>query len=235
MTEVISWHNVSPQKRIILSKRFDTASYTSTPRTYFSASSPYPLQIYNQRKISTALNKVSPYERKTFLRAKRHKKSFDSDLGSSISTLSRIKSTSSFYKSSNVSTSEFSPKQETRLVQSPAIFVIEPGKETSHDLKSLDNFATPSIPSVPSKNDSKRSFSSVDSPKAKYIVRKKRRKIQSFATKSYGDLPQGSDDHGPALIDGVNVPEVNEEINDAYDDLIRNIGESIEESRKNDI
>ena len=107
-------------------------------------------------------------------------------------------------------------------MSSPTVFIIDPESETYNDLKDSKVLTCSSI-SSPINNDSNNAFSFTDSPQAKYILRKKSRRIQNFANKV--DLPQGSDHHGPALIDGVNVPEVNEEINDAYDDLIREIGE----------
>ena len=38
------------------------------------------------------------------------------------------------------------------------------------------------------------------------------------------DVPEGSESHGPIMISGVLVPEIVEEINDAYDDLLVDIG-----------
>ena len=38
------------------------------------------------------------------------------------------------------------------------------------------------------------------------------------------DVPEGSESHGPVMISGVLVPEIVEEINDAYDDLLLDIG-----------
>ena len=38
------------------------------------------------------------------------------------------------------------------------------------------------------------------------------------------DIPEGSDSHGPVIISGVLVPELVEELNDAYNDLLQDIG-----------
>ena len=38
------------------------------------------------------------------------------------------------------------------------------------------------------------------------------------------DLPRGCESHGPVLASGVLVPEVVEEISDAYDDMVRDLG-----------
>ena len=40
----------------------------------------------------------------------------------------------------------------------------------------------------------------------------------------FSDLPGGSESHGPVLASGVLVPEITEEISDAYDDMVRDIG-----------
>ena len=63
------------------------------------------------------------------------------------------------------------------------------------------------------------------SPRSKYKIQKHKSsgsvKFPSSVVYGYNDMPRGHNIHAPALINGVLVPELNEEINDAYDDLIK--------------
>ena len=40
----------------------------------------------------------------------------------------------------------------------------------------------------------------------------------------FSDLPHGCESHGPVLAHGVLVPELAEEVSDAYDDMVRDLG-----------
>ena len=40
----------------------------------------------------------------------------------------------------------------------------------------------------------------------------------------FSDLPHGCESHGPVLAQGVLVPEMAEEVSDAYDDMVRDLG-----------
>ena len=61
------------------------------------------------------------------------------------------------------------------------------------------------------------------SPRSKYKIQKHQSSVKfpSSVVYGYNDMPRGHNIHAPALINGVLVPELNEEINDAYDDLIK--------------
>lgn len=242
MAGVLSWQNVSPYKRILLSKRLSSPG---------GGQSPLPLL---PDPGDSRRNKIFPSESLDSEENSRLKDALsfsysmgDSGLGTSLTQSSQssrrctesTKSSRKQSRSSLQSTGTFSinsnPRHRGR--EDESIFTIKclevrEGEENSSSSSSDSVFTSTIQESGKTEYKEDRiATATAQSSYRKYMIKedhnhrkdsKRVEKKQSPA--SIIDIPEGSDSHGPVIISGVLVPELVEELNDAYNDLLHDIG-----------
>ena len=227
MSELLAWHEVSPKKRIILSRRMETGFRScdngkKNSTTYFNDN-------LKPKFVSSAQNKVFPgtvdmiNQRSSYSEesgivldvsktlSRQSSMSLSSSLGSSPTETKSSPMLIISQDTPRVSSSINQDSIDTRIVETHSC------SDLLHPSSSLvSSYRTSRSSSFPSSSTSIREHKN-----DKYIVRRKQNR--RWEDDDNNKLP-GSESHGPALVSGVLVPEVNEEVADAFDDMLNDIG-----------